>query len=153
MRFKFFLVGTLSDRYLEEGVDIYLEKIKHYLPVTTVVVKASKEKEPQRIKNDEAERLLKLITNKNFVILLDEKGKQFSSADFAKQIQKWMNQSISEVVFVTGGAYGAGEELLKRADLMWSFSFLTFTHQMIRLMLVEQLYRAMTILKGAKYHH
>ena len=89
----------------------------------------------------------------DFVVVLDEKGKQFSSLEMSREIQKILNRSYSRMIFVIGSAYGIDDELKKRADIILSFSRFTFTHQMIRLMLVEQVYRAMTILKNESYHH
>jgi len=149
MKLELVFVGKTSERFLAEGIDLYLKKLQHYLPTEILIIPPAKINAP----SIESENILKRITPKDLVVLLDETGKQFSSVDLSKQMQKWMNQSLKKIVFITGGAYGVDEAIKRRADFIWSFSKLTFTHQMIRLMLVEQLYRAMTIIRGESYHH
>ena len=148
MRFELVFVGKTTEKYLAEGIEIYMKKLKHYIPsdIVTIQTKTSSAVE-------EADAILKVLGAKDFIILLDEKGKKLESVMLSKQIQKWMNQSTKKIVFVIGGAYGVNEAIRKRADFVLSLSDLTFTHQMVRLLLVEQLYRAMTILKGESYHH
>jgi 23S rRNA (pseudouridine1915-N3)-methyltransferase len=151
MKIELLFVGKTSERFLTEGIEIYSEKLKHYLQVEIIIIPPSKAK--ARSKGEESEAILRRINPGDYVVLLDESGDQLSSVDLSKQIQKWMNQSFKKIVIITGGAYGVDQSLLKRADFLWSFSQLTFTHQMIRLVLLEQLYRAMTIIKGESYHH
>ena len=151
MKLKLIFVGKTTDKFLQEGIELYLQKLKHYLLVDVLVIPSGKNR--VQIKNEESDNILKHISSKDFVVLLDEKGKDLSSIDLSIQMQKWMNQSYKKVVFITGGAFGVDDRVRKRADFVWSFSHLTFTHQMIRPMLLEQLYRAMTILKGESYHH
>jgi len=153
MLFEFIFIGKTTEQYLVEGIDYYKKKLNFYVPSVVSVIRSSNEKTVERILTDESERILKNISPKDYLILLDEKGKQFSSVEFAAEIQKIMNKSVSKIIFVVGSAYGIHDTLKKRANLVLSFSKFTFTHQMIRLMLVEQTYRAMTILKGEKYHH
>jgi 23S rRNA (pseudouridine1915-N3)-methyltransferase len=148
MRFELVFVGKTTEKYLAEGLDIYIKKLKYYMPSDIIIVHSKTSSV-----DNEAEIILKGITSKDFVILLDEKGKKLDSVMLSKEIQKWMNQSYKKIVFITGGAYGVNMHVRKRADFIWSLSDLTFTHQMIRLLLSEQLYRAMTILKGESYHH
>jgi 23S rRNA (pseudouridine1915-N3)-methyltransferase len=151
MKIELLFVGKTSERFLTEGIEIYSEKLKHYLQVEIIIIPSSKAK--ARTKGEESEVILRRINPRDYVVLLDESGNQLSSVDLSKQIQKWMNQSFKKIVIITGGAYGVDQSLMKRADFLWSFSQLTFTHQMIRLILLEQLYRAMTIIKGESYHH
>jgi 23S rRNA (pseudouridine1915-N3)-methyltransferase len=148
MKFELVFVGKTTEKHLAEGIEIYMQKLKHYISsgIITIHVKSSSV-------DEEAIAVMKVITSKDFVILLDEKGKQFDSVALSKQIQKWMNLSYKKIILITGGAFGVSDILKKRADFTISLSDLTFTHQMVRLLLVEQLYRAMTILKGESYHH
>ena len=113
----------------------------------------SPEKNKSKALLEESSKILKSITAHDYVVVLDEKGKQFTSVEFSKEIQKVLNRSYQRMVFIIGSAYGIDKELIQRADLILSFSKFTFTHQMIRPMLIEQVYRAMTILKGESYHH
>jgi 23S rRNA (pseudouridine1915-N3)-methyltransferase len=148
MKFELIFVGKTTEKYLTEGIDIYLKKLKYYVPADIVIVNSKSSSA-----DDEANAIVKKISSNDFLILLDEKGRQLDSSTLSKQIQKWMNQSYKKIVFITGGAYGVNDSLRKRANFIWSLSDLTFTHQMVRLLLTEQLYRAMTILKGEAYHH
>jgi 23S rRNA (pseudouridine1915-N3)-methyltransferase len=113
----------------------------------------SSDKNKSKALREESSKILKSITSLDFVVVLDEKGKQFSSVELSKEIQKVLNRSYPRIIFITGSAYGIDSELAERANLILSFSRFTFTHQMIRLMLLEQVYRAMTILRGESYHH
>jgi 23S rRNA (pseudouridine1915-N3)-methyltransferase len=148
MKFEMIFVGKTTENYLAEGIEMYMKKLKHYVTSDIVYIhsKSSSAKE-------EGLAILKAISSQDFIILLDEKGKEMDSMMLSKQIQKWMNQSYKKIVFLTGGAYGVSDLIRERANFIWSFSNLTFTHQMVRLLLTEQLYRAMTILKGESYHH
>jgi 23S rRNA (pseudouridine1915-N3)-methyltransferase len=102
---------------------------------------------------EEAEQALKKTAPQDYVIVLDERGRQFTSAGLSNEIQQIMNKAYPKIIFITGSAYGIDDLLKQRANCILSFSTFTFTHQMIRLLLLEQVYRAMTILKGEGYHH
>lgn len=136
-------------------MDIYQERLSRYISHSTVELKTKNEKGEsiERIKEKEQKEQLKQIGEGDTLILLDENGKQFSSVELASQLQKLLTTSNRKLIFMTGGAYGFGGEISKRANLKISFSKLTFTHQMIRPMLLEQVYRAFTIIKNEKYHH
>ncbi len=153
MKFEFCFIGKTSDDYLAEGIERYQRKLVFYMNTEIKIIPLSSEKNRAKALKEEAGKILKLLSVNDLVIVLDENGKQFSSVDLSKEFQKAMNQSYSKIVFIIGSAYGIDESLKKRANLILSFSKLTFTHQMIRLMLVEQIYRSMTILKGESYHH
>jgi 23S rRNA (pseudouridine1915-N3)-methyltransferase len=153
MLFEFVFTGKTADRFLAEGIGYYKKKLDYYTASGIKIISCSKEKTMERILRDESQRILKSVSNKDYLILLDEKGKQFSSIEFANEIQKIQNKSVSKIMFVTGSAYGVDSSLRERANLIISFSKFTFTHQMIRMLLLEQAYRAMTILKREKYHH
>ena len=108
---------------------------------------------PEILKKEEAKLFLNFIENSDVTVLLDEKGKQFTSREFSSKIENWMNVSVKKVNFLIGGAYGFSEEIYSRANEMMSLSKMTFTHQMIRLFFVEQIYRADQILQGKPYHN
>jgi 23S rRNA (pseudouridine1915-N3)-methyltransferase len=153
MEFQLIFIGKTTEKFMQIGIEHYFHKLKHYIPAKIIVIPSSKMKEANRYKSEEGMLTLKQISREDFVVLLDEGGKQYGSVELSMQIQKWMNQSHKRILFITGGAYGVSESVKNRANLIWSFSQLTFTHQVIRLMLLEQLYRAMTIIKGESYHH
>ncbi|MCX6276235.1 MAG: 23S rRNA (pseudouridine(1915)-N(3))-methyltransferase RlmH [Bacteroidetes bacterium] len=153
MKFEFCFIGKTSESYLAEGIERYQKKLVYYMNTEIKIIPASTEKNKTKALKEEAVKILKIISANDLVIVLDENGRQFSSFDLSKEIQRAMNQSYSKIIFIVGSAYGIDDSLKKRAHLMLSFSKFTFTHQMIRLMLVEQIYRSMTILKGESYHH
>jgi 23S rRNA (pseudouridine1915-N3)-methyltransferase len=153
MKFEFIFIGKTSDNNLEAGIENYLGKLQHYISSKVIVINSSREKDVRKMKTQEGKEILKLISPRDFVILLDEKGTQFSSTGLAEKIQKEMNRSVPKIIFVIGGAFGVDAVVKERSDLILSFSKLTFTHRMIRLLLAEQVYRAMTILRGESYHH
>ena len=153
MKFEFLFIGKTSDSYMAEGIERYQRKLVFYMNTEIKIIPASTEKNKIKSLKEEAGKVLKLISPNDLVIVLDENGKQFSSVGLSKEIQRAMNQSYSKIVFIVGSAYGIDDSLKMRANLLLSFSKFTFTHQMIRLMLIEQIYRSMTILKGESYHH
>jgi 23S rRNA (pseudouridine1915-N3)-methyltransferase len=156
MKVMLLAMGRTEERYLQEGVAIYQSRLKHYLDLSIVELPALKNaakltEEIQRSK--EGELLLKELSPADILVLLDERGKEFDSPGLAKFMQQQMNNSVRRLVFVVGGPFGFSEEVKKRANMKLSLSKLTFSHQMVRLFFTEQLYRAMTILKGERYHH
>lgn len=156
MKITFLTIGKTEDAYLREGIDKYTKRLKHYTRLELVDLPELKNTkaltEPQQ-KAKEAELLLKKITPLDHVILLDDKGMEFTSKQFANYIDKKSVGSVSSLVFVVGGPYGFDQSVYDRANDKLSLSRMTFSHQMIRLLFVEQLYRAYTILKGEPYHH
>lgn len=156
MKIALISISKTTEKYLQEGIAIYENRLQHYCKFLRVEIpdlKNSKNLSFEQQKQKEAELLLSKISNTDFVVLLDENGKEFSSIQFSKEISKWQNQSVSSVVFLIGGPYGFDQSVYDRANLKISLSKLTFSHQMVRLFFVEQLYRAYTILKGEPYHH
>jgi 23S rRNA (pseudouridine1915-N3)-methyltransferase len=148
--------GKTEDNYLITGIEKYESRLKHYLSVETLYLPALKNtkalsKEEQKEK--EGSLILTKIQNTDYIVLLDEKGKTFSSVDFSKYLAQHMNGGTRRMVFITGGPYGFSEEVYTRANYKISLSEMTFSHQMVRLFFIEQLYRAMTIQKGEPYHH
>jgi len=154
MKILFLFTGQTSDKSLDGIVADYEKRIKHYANVEIKELKTRNEKNEsiKSIQEREQKEQLKQISDKDFLILLDEKGREFSSVEFTKQVEKFLSIN-KRVIFVTGGAYGFGIEILKRANLKISFSKFTFTHQLIRVLLMEQVYRAFTIISNQKYHH
>ena len=156
MKIRVVCIGKTGKKFLEEGEKEYLNRLKHYTKVEKIElpdIKNAKKLSREQVKLEEGKALLKEIDSGDVVFLLDEKGKQFSSELFADFIQKRFNQGGKCLVFVIGGAYGFSEELYNRAQGKISLSAMTFSHQMIRMIFFEQLYRAMTILRGEPYHH
>tara|TARA_Y200000002_G_C22520331_1_gene595251 strand:- start:281 stop:754 length:474 start_codon:yes stop_codon:yes gene_type:complete len=156
MKIKLIVVGKTKSKFLVEGEKVYSERLKHYCKFTEFIipnVKNSSKLSTLVLKNNEGKSLLSAINNSAEVILLDENGSSFSSFEFSKFLNKKLLSTNKELVFVVGGAFGFSEEVYKRANSKLSLSKMTFSHQMIRLIFKEQLYRAFTILKGEKYHH
>lgn len=156
MKITFILNGKTEEDYIIKGSSIYEQRLKHYLSFETIVIPALKNTKALSIvqqKQKEGELILKSIQSTDKLILLDENGKEHSSVQFSNFIQQQMNSGIKNLVFVVGGPYGFSDEIYKRANGKVSLSKMTFSHQMVRLFFVEQLYRAMTILKNEPYHH
>ncbi len=155
MKTKLIMVGKTNDKNIIKGIDDYTGRIKHYMPFEMAVVpelKNTKSLSTSTQKELEGEQILKLIQPSDTVVLLDEHGKEFRSIEFAEWIEK-KQQTVRNLVFVIGGPYGFADTVYKRCDGKLSLSKMTFSHQMIRLLFVEQIYRACTIIKGEPYHH
>ena len=156
MKITLVLNGKTEEDYLVKGCAVYEQRLKHYLPFETVVIPALKNTKAMSVeqqKQKEGELLLKLLQPADRLLLLDENGKEHDSPGFAQFLQQQMNSGIRNLVFVVGGPYGFSEEVYKRANGKVALSKMTFSHQMVRLFFIEQLYRGMTILKGEPYHH
>lgn len=156
MNIKLVAVSKTDIDYIQTGIDDYLKRLGHYIPFELICIPALKELRnatPEIVKEREAPLLLKQMERADKVILLDENGTSFTSVGFAKQLQKEMNSGIRTLMFVIGGAYGFAPSVYEKANGKLSLSQMTFNHQMVRLFFVEQLYRAMTILRGEKYHN
>ena len=141
---------------MQEGIRIYENRLQHYCKYHRTEIsdlKNSKNLSFEQQKQKEAELILAKISTTDFVVLLDENGKELDSVQFSKELNKWMNQSTAHVVFVIGGPYGFHASVYERANLKLSLSKLTFSHQMVRLFFTEQLYRAFSILRSEPYHH
>ena len=156
MKVKLIVVGKTNVNYLKDGETEYEQRIKHYVNFEQLIisyVKNAKNLSTAQLKNKEGLQILSKINTSDYVVLLDEKGKQFSSNEFSNFL---INRNLSNtkyLVFVVGGAFGFSDEVYQRADYKFSLSKMTFTHQMIRVFFKEQLYRALTIIKGEKYHN
>lgn len=150
------MVGKTTDRNLSTLIDEYVNRLKFYLKLEVIVIpelKNTKKLTYEQQKELEGELILSKIENTDDVILLDEHGKQFTSTEFADFISGKLNSVNKCMIFVVGGPYGFSKKIYQRADGQISLSKMTFSHQMIRLLFAEQLYRAMTIIKGEPYHH
>lgn len=156
MKVKLICVGKTGKKFLEEGEQEYIKRLKHYLSFERIElpdIRQAKTLTEEQIKQKEGEQIKSKIQSGEKVFLLDENGKEFSSEQFSVFLQKQFNQGGQGIVFVIGGPYGFSEEMYQLATGKISLSKMTFSHQMIRMFFVEQLYRAMTILKGEPYHH
>lgn len=149
-------IGKTDERAMEELNQKYEKRLPahwNYNRIEIPDIKNRKNLSETQQKEKEAELILSKLSSTDYVILLDEKGKQMKSTKFAQQLQDLMNQSVKQIVFIIGGPYGFSDEVYARANQKLSLSEMTFTHQMVRLFLVEQLYRAFSILQGKPYHH
>jgi len=156
MKITLLSIGKTEDAYIREGIDKYLKRLKHYTKLELVdlpELKNTKALTQDQQKTKEAEMIFKKITNTDFLILLDEKGMELTSSQFASYLDKKAISSTANIVFVIGGPYGFDSTVYQRANDKLSLSRMTFSHQMVRLFFVEQLYRAHTIIKGEPYHH
>jgi 23S rRNA (pseudouridine1915-N3)-methyltransferase len=156
MKITFITVGKTEDAYLKDGIDKYVKRLKHYTKLTIIEIeelKNTKALTQEQQKAKEAELILKKLSPTDHIILLDEKGTGLSSMQFATYIDKKAIGSVTNLVFIVGGPYGFDPSLHQRCNDKISLSRMTFSHQMVRLFFVEQLYRAFTIIKGEPYHH
>lgn len=156
MKIKLILIGKTSDAELIKLIENYRKRLSHYVNfemITIPEIKNAKNLTFEQQKEKEAEFLLTKVDMTDEIILLEEKGKQFTSVQFAHLISDKMVYSTKNITFVIGGAYGFSEKIYALANSLISLSAMTFSHQMVRLLFVEQLYRAFTIIKGEPYHH
>ena len=156
MKIEFWVVGKTSFAYLKEGTQLYEKRIKRYLPFEYIIIpdiKNAKNLSQEELKKKEGLSILKKLEKNDLLILLDENGKTFTSIKFSKWLEQKLQLSSRKIIFVVGGAYGFSEEVYARANGKVSLSSMTFSHQMIRLFFLEQLYRALTITKNEPYHH
>ncbi len=156
MKIKLLTVGKTDDRNLQSLIENYQKRLKHYIQFQLEVIpdiKNAKKLSKQQQKDKEGELILKKLLSTDQLILLDEKGIEFRSIEFSTYLQKKMNSGLKQLVFVIGGPYGFSSEVYKKSQGKIALSKMTFSHQMIRLFVVEQFYRAFTILKNEPYHH
>jgi 23S rRNA (pseudouridine1915-N3)-methyltransferase len=155
MKCALWVIGKTSESYLKEGCAVYIKKLPHYLPFEYLEIPDLKlgNASAEQIKKEEEKIILNKLSTADHLILLDEKGKEFSSPQFAQYLQKKMNSVSGNLIFLIGGAYGFSDKIYERAQDKIALSQMTLSHQMVRLFALEQLYRGMTIIKGEKYHH
>jgi 23S rRNA (pseudouridine1915-N3)-methyltransferase len=156
MKLQLWSIGKEHEAYVKAGVDDFTKRISRYYPVEWRIIPAPKNagllSQPD-LKKKESGILLEGLAKDDYLVALDERGRQMGSDGLAQFIQLRANDSIKNLVFLIGGVYGLDEAVLKRADHRWSLSQLTLPHQLVRLVLAEQIYRACTILRNEKYHH
>ncbi len=156
MKIVLLTIGKTSEKYLIEGIQAYQKRLKHYTNFEIMEIpniKNTQNLSKQELMKKEGVLILKQLQNSDYLVLLDEKGKDFSSIEFSQKLQTWMLGGKKRLVFVVGGAYGFSEEIYKKGNEKIALSKTTFSHQMVRLFFVEQIYRAFTILKNEPYHH
>ena len=156
MKIELAVIGKTSIDYLKQGIDEYIKRLKHYVPFEIKYIddiKNTKNISEDQQKRTEGAKILSLLDKSDFVVLLDEHGKEYTSVQYSSYIQKRMLSGAKKVVFVIGGPYGFSQEVYDRANDKISFSKMTFNHEMIRLIFTEQLYRAYTIINHEPYHH
>lgn len=156
MKISFWAVGKAHETYVENGVDDFTKRIANYFPVQWIVLPVPKGAGmlPEAgLKGREGEMILHSLKDGDYLVALDEGGKTLTSEGLATFIQQRANESTKHLVFLIGGAFGLDDAVLKAAKFRWSLSPLTFPHQLVRLILTEQVYRACTILRNEKYHH
>ena len=156
MKLQFWSIGKINEPYIKTGVEEFTRRISKYYKIEWIIIPLPKNSgmmSEMDLKKKEAEIILEWLSKDDFLVALDEKGKQLSSEGLADFIQKRANESVKTIVFLIGGAFGLDDAVLKRANFKWSLSQLVFPHQLVRLILAEQVYRACTILRNEKYHH
>lgn len=156
MQIELIVVGKTDSKEVSALVEMYQKRINHYCRFSMTVLpdlRNTKSLTPQQQNQSEGERILAQLTESDYVVLLDERGAAFRSVDFAEWMRKRMVSGLKRLVFVIGGPYGFSAEVYKRANQQLSLSKMTFSHQIVRAIFAEQLYRAFTILKNEPYHH
>ncbi len=156
MKIVLLTVGKTTAKNIVSGIEMYTERIRHYVPFELVSIpdlKSTAALSADQQKVREGQGIIAALNPGDRVVLLDERGEMLTSRKFAQRIQQRMSAGVKRLVFVVGGPYGFSEDVYARADARLSLSAMTFPHDLVRLLFIEQLYRAMTILKGEKYHH
>ena len=156
MKITLLAIGKTDDRNLQSLIEEYSKRLKHYVSFNFELIpdiKNVKNLSEIQQKNKEGQELMKRLSTSDTLVLLDENGKSFNSVGFSEYLQKKMNSGLKNLVFIIGGPYGFSEEIYQRANGKIALSQMTFSHQMVRLFFVEQLYRGFTILRNEPYHH
>jgi len=156
MKIQFWAIGKNHERYVKEGIEDFTQRISKYFPVEWNIIPVPKNAgmmSEMDLKKKEGEMIIDWLRKDDYLVTLDEYGKEMSSEKLADFLQARANESMKTLVFVIGGAFGLDEAVLQRANHKWSLSKLTFPHQLARLILAEQVYRACTIIRNEKYHH
>lgn len=156
MQIEIWSLGRGHEKHFAPAIEYYLKQLNHYNPAilhTFQLPKKEATADPALMKAREAEMILKRLQPTQQLIVLDERGKMLSSPQWAQQMQQFMNQSTRSLIFLIGGAFGIAESVQQKASQIWSLGPLVFPHQLVRLVLAEQLYRAFSILHGSPYHH
>ena len=156
MKIELWSIGKPNEPHVKEGIEMFTKRIANYYPVQWNVLPTPKNSgalNAATLKTKEGETILAALKKDDYLVLLDEKGNQINSEELAAFIQARANESVKAIIFLIGGAYGVSDAVAKRANYQWSLSKLVFPHQLVRLILAEQVYRACTIIRNEKYHH
>lgn len=156
MKIKIIAIGKTNKKFLIDGEHEYLKRIKKYVSVEKIEIpdlKNAKKLTTEQIRSEEGKLIIPKLEPNGLIVLLDEKGKEFSSVKFSKWLQNHMNRGYKHITFVIGGAYGFSDEVYQKADEKIALSQMTFSHQMVRMFFMEQIYRAFSILNNEPYHH
>jgi 23S rRNA (pseudouridine1915-N3)-methyltransferase len=156
MKIALLQTGKTSERYLTEGIAIFEERLRKYSAfeiLTVPDIRRTHNLPDREQKIREGEQILRFFRNDDYIVILDDKGKEFSTIEFSVWLEKCFMLQKKRILFVIGGAWGFSEDVLKKTVMSLSLSLMTFSHQMVRLLFIEQLYRAFTIMKGEPYHH
>ncbi len=156
MKIQFWAIGKAHDSNVKEAIDMFTKRISNYFSVQWNIIPMPKNAgimKEKELKKKEGETVLQLLQKEDYLVLLEEHGKEFNSESFAAFLQQRANESEKTVIFLIGGAFGVSDEVKQRANFKWCLSQLVFPHQLVRLILAEQFYRACTILRNEKYHH
>lgn len=156
MEIELLTIGKTTIKFVEYGIAEYTKRLKHYIPYSIRFlpdIRNASRMDKEKQKEEEGKRMLEAITPSDFLVLLDERGRQYSSMEFSSFLEKQMIAGRRKVIFAVGGPYGFSRQVYDRADSMLSLSKMTFNHEMVRLFFTEQVYRGMTILRGEPYHH
>lgn len=156
MKIQLWSVGKSHESFVKEGIDDFTKRISRYFPVEWKLLSPARQTvntQAAEVRKREAETILDALVADDYLVLLDEKGKQISSPELAKFLEQRTNAGVRHIVFLVGGAFGVDESVRHRANFTWSLSPLVFPHQLVRLLLAEQIYRACTIIRNEKYHH
>ena len=156
MKILFWSIGKAHEAYIKEGVEVFIKRISHYYPVEWNIIPTPKNAgmlSEMDLRKKEGETIIEWLKKDDYLVALDERGKQLNSEAFAAFIESRADSSVKQLIFLIGGAYGLDAAVLKRANFKWSLSDLVFPHQLVRLILSEQVYRACTIIRNEKYHH
>jgi 23S rRNA (pseudouridine1915-N3)-methyltransferase len=156
MKIECWAVGKPHEHYISQGVKDFTDRIQNYYPMEWRLFSLKKSTgtpSPSKLKQEESEMLLSMLRPDDYLVALDERGKTMTSRALATFLQNRGNESVKKLIFLIGGAYGLNEPLLQQSKYIWSLSTLTFPHQLVRLILAEQLYRACSIGRNEKYHH
>lgn len=156
MKIQLWSIGKTHENFVKEGIELFTNRINNYFSLTWNIIPGPKnagQMEPPVLKLKEGEIVVSMLMKDDFLVLLDERGKSFTSEAFAKFLEQKTVDSLKNIVFLIGGAYGVSEEVKQRANFIWKLSDLVFPHQLVRLIATEQIYRACSIIRNEKYHH
>lgn len=156
MKIVLLQTGKTTERYLTEGLSIYEERIRRYTSFETISlpdIRKTRNMPEEEQKSKEGDQMLRIFREDDFIVLLDDKGREFSTVEFSSWLERSLMIQKKRILFVIGGPWGFSEEIRRKADLTLSLSRMTFSHQMVRLLFLEQLYRAFTVIRREPYHH